>query len=136
MSVLATLGIGAGDVEVRALLIDPPDDVLAEAGGLRPRPTVASSVMVAEPSLQLVWWPEGEEDLGEASLNRLGWMLGATGGAGEAWVVVEGEGPGLKGPGLEAVTAAGMVAGEARAVEEADEGAVALWVTSPEQHAG
>ena len=87
MSVLATLGVGAGGV--RAMLIDPPDDVLAEAGRLEPRPTVASSLQVAEPALQIAWWPQQEELTPEA-ISRLAWMLSVVEGA-EGWLVSEGD---------------------------------------------
>ena len=72
MSVLAALGLGAGGV--RAMLIDPPDEALAEAGRLEPRPTVASSLQVAEPALQIAWWPQREE-LSAESISKLAWML-------------------------------------------------------------
>jgi len=81
--VLATLGVGADGV--RAMLVDPPDDVLAEAGRLEPRPTVASSLQVAEPALQIAWWP-GREDLTPEALSKLAWMLSVVEGA-EGWLV-------------------------------------------------
>ncbi len=88
MSVLATLGVGAGGV--RAMLIDPPDDVLAEAGRLEPRPTVASSLQVAEPALQIAWWPQREELTVEA-VSKLAWLLSVTGGEGVGWLVSDGD---------------------------------------------
>lgn len=87
MSVLAALGVGAGGV--RAMLIDPPDDVLAEAGRLEPRPTVASSLQVAEPALQIAWWPQREELTAEA-ISKLAWMLSVVEGA-EGWLVGDGD---------------------------------------------
>ena len=87
MSVLAALGLGAGGV--RAMLIDPPDEVLAEAGRLEPRPTIASSLQVAEPALQIAWWPQ-RDDLSAASLSRLAWMLSAAEGV-EGWLVSDGD---------------------------------------------
>ncbi|MDE2934954.1 MAG: hypothetical protein OXS47_13940 [Chloroflexota bacterium] len=87
MSVLATLGLGAGGV--RAMLIDPPDEVLAEAGRLDPRPTVASSLQVAEPALQIAWWPQREELTAEA-LSKLAWMLSVVEGA-KGWLVSDGD---------------------------------------------
>ena len=87
MNVLASLGVGAD--AVRAMLIDPPDDVLGEAGRLEPRPTVASSLQVAEPALQIVWWPQREELTAEA-LSKLAWMLSVVEGA-EGWLVSDGD---------------------------------------------
>ena len=87
MSVLAALGLGAGGV--RAMLIDPPDEVLAEAGRLEPRPTIASSLQVAEQALQIAWWPQ-RDDLSAASLSRLAWMLSAADGV-EGWLVSDGD---------------------------------------------
>ncbi len=83
MSVLGTLGVGKGGV--RAMLIDPPDAALAEAGRLEPRPTVASSLQVAEPALQIAWWPQREE-LSAESISRLAWMLSVVEGS-EGWLV-------------------------------------------------
>ena len=87
MSVLAALGLGADGV--RAMLIDPPDDVLAEAGRLEPRPTVASSLQVAEPALQIAWWPQREELTAE-SVSKLAWMLSVVEGS-EGWLVSDGD---------------------------------------------
>ncbi len=87
MSVLATLGVGADGV--RAMLIDPPDDVLGEAGRLDPRPTVASSLQVAEPALQIAWWPQ-RQDLTPEGLSRLLWMLSVVEGA-QGWLVSDGD---------------------------------------------
>lgn len=87
MSVLAALGLGADGV--RAMLIDPPDEVLGEAGGLDPRPTVASSLQVAEPALQIAWWPQ-PEDLTPESLSKLLWMLSVVEGA-KGWLVSDGD---------------------------------------------
>ena len=81
------MGLGADGV--RAMLIDPPDDVLAEAGRLDPRPTVASSLQVAEPALQMAWWPQADELTAEG-ISRLAWMLSAAGG-GEGWLVSDGD---------------------------------------------
>lgn len=87
MSVLAALGLGADGV--RAMLIDPPDDVLAEAGGLEPRPTVASSLQVAEPALQIAWWPQRAELTAE-SVSKLAWMLSVVERS-EGWLVSDGD---------------------------------------------
>ena len=87
MNVLATLGVGANGV--RAMLIDPPDDVLGEAGRLDPRPTVASSLQTAEPALQIAWWPQGSELTAEG-IGKLAWMLSVVEGA-EGWLVSDGD---------------------------------------------
>ncbi len=87
MSVLAALGLGADGV--RPMLIDPPDDVLAEAGRLEPRPTVASSLRTAEPALQIAWWPRREELTAE-NVSKLAWMLSVAEGS-EGWLVSDGD---------------------------------------------
>ena len=87
MNILGALGLGADGV--RAMLIDPPDDVLAEAGRLEPRPTVASSLQVAEPALQIAWWPQGEELTAEG-ISRLAWMLSVVEGS-VGWLVSDGD---------------------------------------------
>ena len=120
MSVLAALGLGAGGV--RAMLIDPPDEVLAEAGRLEPRPTIASSLQVAEPALQIAWWPQ-REDLSAASLSRLAWMLSAADGV-EGWLVSDGD---EESPGRDVLLAA-LDGSALRAQEEKalDDGGFAL----------
>ena len=115
MSVLAALGLGAGGV--RAMLIDPPDEVLAEAGRLEPRPTIASSLQVAEPALQIAWWPQ-RDDLSAASLSRLAWMLSAADGV-EGWLVSDGdeESPGREGL-LVALDGSALRAQEEKALDD------------------
>ena len=120
MNVLATLGVGADGV--RAMLIDPPDDVLAEAGRLDPRPTVASSLQVAEPAFQIAWWP-GRGDLTPEALSKLAWMLSVVEGA-VGWLVSDGD---EDSPTRQEVLAA--VAESALRVEEEwalDEGGIAV----------
>ncbi len=121
MSVLAALGLGEG--EVRAMLIDPPDEALAEAGALDPRPTVASSLQVAEPALQIAWWPQRDE-LSAANLSRLAWLIDAAGGAATGWLVMDG---GEASPTREELTAA-LAGSPLRASDEATlpDGAFAL----------
>ncbi len=115
MSVLAALGLGAGGV--RAMLIDPPDEVLAEAGRLEPRPTIASSLQVAEQALQIAWWPQ-RDDLSAASLSRLAWMLAAADGV-EGWLVSDGdeESPGREGL-LAALDGSALRAQEEKALDD------------------
>ncbi len=86
MTVLAALDLDRGDD--RVMLIDPPDDVLAEAAGLDPRPSVASSLKVAEPARRIAWWPQ-RDDLSAASLSRLAWMLAGGTGSGVAWLILD-----------------------------------------------
>ncbi len=84
MRVLAALDLDGGND--RVMLIDPPDEVLAEAAGLDPRPSVASSLKVAEPALRIAWWPQ-RDDLSAASLSRLASMV--AGGSGVAWLILD-----------------------------------------------
>lgn len=83
------MALGLGADGVRAMLIDPPDDVLGEAGRLDPRPTVASSLQVAEPALQIAWWPQVNELTAEG-ISKLAWMLSVVEGA-EGWLVSDGD---------------------------------------------
>jgi hypothetical protein len=87
MGVLQELGFHRDD-EARGMLIEPPDHVLAEAGAIKPRPTVASSLMTAEPAVRIAWWPERDR-LDQASISRLHWMVSAA--QGEAWLVFDPE---------------------------------------------
>jgi hypothetical protein len=84
MGVLSELGFDRDDK--RGMLIDPPDHVLAEAGALKPRPTIASNLMTAEPAARVAWWPE-RSNLSEATVSRLHWMVSAA--QGEAWLVYD-----------------------------------------------
>ena len=84
MGVLAELGFGPEIA--RTMLIDPPDYVLAEASTLKPRPSIASSVMTAEPASLVAWWPDRAR-LNEPSVSRLHWMLSTAGG--EAWLIYD-----------------------------------------------
>lgn len=84
MGVLGELGLTAA--ATRVMLIDPPDSALAEAGRLSPRPTIASTLQVAEPAAQVAWWPE-RRLLEPATLSRLRWLLQNAGG--EAWLIVD-----------------------------------------------
>ena len=68
------------------MLIDPPDGVLAEASAVKPRPTIASSLQVAEPATRIAWWPDLAA-LSTPLLSRLAWMIGAASGTG--WIVLD-----------------------------------------------
>ncbi len=83
MGVLRELGLeGPGGL----MLVAPPDSVFAEAARLTPRPAIASSIMTAEPTARLVWWPDAQSSTA-GTLARLAWLLTANGC--EAWVVLD-----------------------------------------------
>jgi hypothetical protein len=84
MGVLNELGLAGG--EAGLMLIEPPDSVLAEAGQMKPRPSIASSLQVAEPAARIAWWAE-RSMLTPALLSRLHWMISTAGG--EGWIVFE-----------------------------------------------
>jgi hypothetical protein len=94
MGTLADLGIDTTRGSV--MLIEPPDDVLAEASAMKPRPTIASSFMHAEPARWIVWWP-AREDLEPGRLERLHWFLSSGAGGSEGWIVAEDEDEGVDG---------------------------------------
>jgi hypothetical protein len=84
MAALAELGLDtAGEA---LMLVGAPDDVVAEAGSLKPRPSLASTIQVAEPTPRLAWWPE-RRLLAPGSLSHLRWMLQAA--RGRAWLVFD-----------------------------------------------
>jgi hypothetical protein len=85
MPTLERLGLVGGG---RAMLIAPPDDVLAEAARLSPRPSVASTLLVAEPEPVMVWWLNEVAAAAPALLERFRWMIGASGEA-RAWIVID-----------------------------------------------
>lgn len=89
MGILAELELSTDDAPI--MLIAPNDDVLAEAGTMRPRPSVASSLLVAEPTARIVWWAS-REDLSGGDIERFRWMVTAVQGA-QAWVVLDPEDP-------------------------------------------
>lgn len=68
------------------MVVSAPDSVLAEASLMKPRPSFASTLLTAEPSPRIIWWPE-RRHLDGGTLSRLGWMLKAA--SGEAWLVVD-----------------------------------------------
>jgi len=83
VSLLAELGLTN---QPGLMLVGPPDSVLAEAGRLSPRPSVAPSLRHAEPAQCICWWPE-RDLLTAESLSRLHWMISL--GQGEAWLVTD-----------------------------------------------
>ena len=68
------------------MLVSPPDDVLAEAGRMQPRPATASTIQTAEPTPWIAWWLESRF-LEPAQLSRLKWVLSS--GQGEAWLIFD-----------------------------------------------
>src|SRR5688572_5226897 len=87
MNLLASLGLSAAEGPL--MLIAPPDSVLQEAGRMKPRPSIASTLQVAEPTARIVWWPE-QRHLTPATLSRFAWMLSAADGMG--WLIAESDG--------------------------------------------
>lgn len=114
MAILRELGVfGAPGL----MLVSAPDSVMAEAGTMKPRPAFASSIMTAEPSARILWWPEPRY-LADGALTRLRWMV-ENSGPGEAWLILDDEDDGL--PGLETVrgmvAAAGLIVAEQRRID-------------------
>lgn len=87
MGTLAELQLSTDDAPI--MLIAPSDEALAEAAAMRPRPSVASSLLVAEPTARIVWWA-ARDDLTPGDIERFRWMVTAVQGA-EAWVVLDPE---------------------------------------------
>jgi hypothetical protein len=84
MGVLAELGLNTADGAV--MLIDPPDSIMPEAGAMKPRPSTASSLLTAEPTTRIAWWPLLDQ-LTPAAMGRLAWMVSIA--RGEAWLVLD-----------------------------------------------
>ncbi len=111
MTVLAELGLATSQ-ESKLLLIAPPDAVLAEAGRMKPRPLIASTLSVARPTPQVAWWSE-RRLLDPATLSRFNWMLQVAQGKG--WIVVDPDEEGITGEELrEAVGRSALRPGEER----------------------
>lgn len=108
------------------MLIGAPESVLKEADKMKPRPSFASTLQVAEPTPRMAWWPQ-RRLLNPRTLTRLGWMLSSA--KGEAWIVVR---P-AESEGLRAVDVKAALMGTTlRAHEELalSSGAVAVRVTA------
>jgi hypothetical protein len=73
-----------------AMLVNAPDGVIAEVGMAKPRPSFASTLLTAEPTPRILWWPE-RESLTQPLLSRLRWMLQMA--MGEAWLLCDPEDP-------------------------------------------
>jgi hypothetical protein len=84
MGALADLGLStdAGPI----MLVSAPDSVLAEASRMKPRPAFASTILTAEPTPRILWWPE-RAHLEAGVLSRLAWMTSVA--RGEAWLILD-----------------------------------------------
>lgn len=80
--------LGLAEAEGRVMLISPPDTVLAEAGRMSPRPSIASTLQVGEPTANIAWWLE-RRFLAPALLSRFYWMLQSAAGTG--WIIFDPE---------------------------------------------
>lgn len=118
---LADLGLSTADGAL--ILFAPPDSVLAEAGGMKPRPSIASSLNTGEPCRRIAWWPQ-QATLTAANLSRLRWMVETA--QGRAWLIFDPTDE--DGPAAEDVRAAVATAGFTVASERADAGEVAIEV--------
>jgi hypothetical protein len=84
MGALADLGLSTADGGI--MCVSAPDSVLAEAGAMSPRPSFASTLLTAEPTARLVWWPE-RQHLAKHVFERLRWLIEMSGG--QAWLVLD-----------------------------------------------
>lgn len=84
MGALADLGLSTADGAI--MCVSAPDSVLAEAGAMSPRPSFASTLLTAEPTARLVWWPE-RQHLTTQTFERLRWLLEMSQGV--AWLVLD-----------------------------------------------
>ncbi|PFG73667.1 hypothetical protein [Tepidiforma thermophila] len=84
MGALADLGLSTSDGPI--MLVSAPDSVLAEASRMKPRPAFASSILTAEPTPRILWWPERAQ-LEPGLLSRLAWMTSVA--RGEAWLILD-----------------------------------------------
>lgn len=85
MGALTDLGLDTADGAI--MCIAAPDSVLSEAGAMKPRPSFASTLLTAEPTARLVWWPE-RRHLEPQTMGRLMWLVETA--AGEAWLILDG----------------------------------------------
>lgn len=84
MGALADLALNTADGAI--MCVSAPDSVLAEAGAMSPRPSFASTLVTAEPTARLVWWPE-RQHLEPPTFSRLRWLLETSRGPG--WLVLD-----------------------------------------------
>ena len=123
MTTLSTLGLDSSST--RLMLVSAPDSVLAEAGAMKPRPSFASTLQVAEPTARMAWWPE-RRLLDAATVSRFAWMLRTA--SGEGWIIVDPAEEEALGEDdvREALTGTDLLAGESRPLAT---GEIALHVT-------
>jgi hypothetical protein len=86
MGALTGLGLTTSDGAI--MCVGAPDSVLAEAARMTPRPSFAPSLLTAEPTARLLWWPSRGQ-LSMTMLARLRWLLES--GGGQAWVLFDPE---------------------------------------------
>ena len=84
MGILA--GLGFDPAKGTVMLVGAPDSVLAEAGAMKPRPSFAPSLLTAEPTDRLVWWPE-RAHFNATMFARLKWLLETS--AGKGWLITD-----------------------------------------------
>ncbi|MEO8541175.1 MAG: hypothetical protein ABI577_15645, partial [bacterium] len=110
MGVFSELGLHAPDGPI--MCVAAPDSVLAEASLMKPRPSFASTLLTAEPTARLVWWPEVVH-LEDRFMARLQWLLATSGG--KAWLVIDprDEDAPLSSALVEALQRSGLVVGDA-----------------------
>jgi hypothetical protein len=84
MGALTDLGLDTIDGAI--MCVAAPDSVLAEAGAMKPRPSFASTLLTAEPTARLVWWPE-RRYLEPQTLARLKWLIETA--RGQAWLILD-----------------------------------------------
>ena len=84
MGALTDLGLDTADGAI--MCVAAPDSVLAEAGAMKPRPSFASTLLTAEPTARLVWWPE-RRYLEPQTLARLKWLIETANGQG--WLILD-----------------------------------------------
>jgi hypothetical protein len=84
MGALTDLNLNTRDGAI--MCVAAPDSVLAEAAAMKPRPSFASTLLTAEPTARLLWWPELQH-LEQQTLTRLKWLIETA--AGEAWLILD-----------------------------------------------
>jgi hypothetical protein len=84
MGALTDLNLNTSDGAI--MCVAAPDSVLAEAAAMKPRPSFASTLLTAEPTARLLWWPELQH-LEQQTFTRLKWLIETA--AGEAWLILD-----------------------------------------------
>lgn len=86
MGALTELGLNTTDGPI--MCVAAPDSVLAEAASMKPRPSFASTLVTAEPTARLLWWPE-KQHLEPQTLERLRWLVEVANG--QCWLILDGD---------------------------------------------